>query len=373
MSTEELSRLIGVIYDCALAPELWGKALAQICAHSDSAAGTLAIVNLQTGQEYTLVNHGISEHFDQLYRAKYHCMDLFIHPLLARAVGEPALSAELVDDEELLASRIYREWAALQGFRDTLMTMFTRHHAQLSFMGLTRKLDQRRYGERDRQALKLITPHVQRAVLISDFVEHQAVERSRFVEVIDSIITATIVVDAQRNILHANQVARALLDRGQIVASSNGALTVAGVPPAKLLKSADRSAGERPLPETRRVRAPQAEADTIVVIMPLFVAENMGSSGGLHYAVFIQDTRQLSPLASDAWAKLYELTGSELRVLQGLIQGSTPSEIADIYGIAVSTVKTQLLSLYRKTGTRRQAELVKLALGSIPPVQAARP
>jgi DNA-binding CsgD family transcriptional regulator len=195
----------------------------------------------------------------------------------------------------------------------------------------------------------------------------------RFVEVIDSIITATIVVDAQRNILHANQVARALLDRGQIVASSNGALTVAGVPPAKLLKSADRSAGERPLPETRRVRAPQAEADTIVVIMPLFVAENMGSSGGLHYAVFIQDTRQLSPLASDAWAKLYELTGSELRVLQGLIQGSTPSEIADIYGIAVSTVKTQLLSLYRKTGTRRQAELVKLALGSIPPVQAARP
>lgn len=373
MRAEDLSRLIGTIYDCALAPQLWSTALAEICAQYESAAATLAVVDLQSGREYTLVNHGIAEYFDRLYKEKYHCVDLFIHPLLARAVCEPALSSELVDDEDLLASRIYREWAAPQGFRDTLMTVFTRHHARLAFMGLTRKLEQRRYDEQDRQALKLIAPHLQRAVLISDFVEHQAVERSRFVEVIDSISTATIVVDAERRILHSNSVGRALLDRGQVVASINGALTVAGVAPAKLLKSFQGAPHERPLPETLRVRSPQAQADAIVVIMPLTVAETMGTARGLQFAVFVQDTGLLSPLASDVWRKLFDLTGSELRVLQGLIEGSAPAEIADLYGIARSTVKTHLLNLYRKTGTRRQAELVKLALSAIPPVLAGRP
>lgn len=373
MRAEELSRLIGTIYDCALSPQLWSSALAQICAQYESAAGTLAVVDLQSGREHTLVNHGISEHFDRLYKEKYHCVDLFIHPLLARAVCEPVLSSELVDDEELLASRIYREWAAPQGFRDTLMTVFTRHHARLAFMGLTRKLEQRRYDEQDRQALKLIAPHIQRAVLISDFVEHQEAERSRFVEVIDSISTATFVVDAERRILHSNSVGRALLDRRQVVASINGALTVAGVAPAQLLEAFHAKPNDRPMPETLRVRAPQAQADAIVVIMPLAVAETKGVALGPQFAVFIQDTGLLSPLASDVWRKLFDLTGSELRVLQGLIQGSAPAQIADLYGIARSTVKTHLLSLYRKTGTRRQAELVKLALSSIPPVQAGQP
>jgi len=373
MRTEELSRLIGTIYDCALAPQLWSTALAEICTQHESAAGTLAVVDLHSGREHTLVNHGISEHFDRLYKEKYHCVDLFIHPLLARNVCEPALSSELVDDEDLLSSRIYREWAAPQGFRDTLMTVFTRHHARLAFMGLTRRLEQRRYDEQDRQALKLIAPHIQRALLISDFVEQKVAERSRFVDVIDSISTATFVVDAKRRILHSNSVGRALLDRGQMATAPHGALTLAGVAPDTLLKPFLGAPQGRPLPETLRVRAPQAQADAIVVVMPLAVTETMGASRDPQFAVFIQDTGLLSPLASDVWQKLFDLTGSELRVLQGLIQGSAPAEIADLYGIARSTVKTHLLNLYRKTGTRRQAELVKLALSVIPPVQALRP
>lgn len=63
------------------------------------------------------------------------------------------------------------------------------------------------------------------------------------------------------------------------------------------------------------------------------------------------------------------LTGGGLRVLQALIEGATPPEIAAVYGIAISTVRTHLVSLFRKTGARRQADLVKLALSSVPPVR----
>jgi hypothetical protein len=76
-----------------------------------------------------------------MYQERYHCADLFLHPLMTREVGEPAISSDLVNDEELLSSRIYREWAAPQGFRDTLMTMLARHQGRLAFLGLTRRLE----------------------------------------------------------------------------------------------------------------------------------------------------------------------------------------------------------------------------------------
>jgi DNA-binding CsgD family transcriptional regulator len=63
------------------------------------------------------------------------------------------------------------------------------------------------------------------------------------------------------------------------------------------------------------------------------------------------------------------VTGGELRVLQGLVEGAAPAEIAETYGIALSTVRTHLASLFRKTGTRRQPEVVRLAMGSAPAVR----
>ena len=75
-------------------------------------------------------------------------------------------------------------------------------------------------------------------------------------------------------------------------------------------------------------------------------------------------------MAGETWRRLYELTASELRVLQGLIEGLTPAEISAKFGVARSTVKTQMLSVFRKTGTNRQAALVHTAMAAVPPLRA---
>lgn len=56
------------------------------------------------------------------------------------------------------------------------------------------------------------------------------------------------------------------------------------------------------------------------------------------------------------------LTPAELGVLTLLLDGETPSEIAATRGVAISTVRTQLKRLFAKTGTRRQADLVRCVL-----------
>jgi DNA-binding CsgD family transcriptional regulator len=66
------------------------------------------------------------------------------------------------------------------------------------------------------------------------------------------------------------------------------------------------------------------------------------------------------PSPQEVIAKLYKLTPTELRVLFAIVQVGGVPEVAEAMGISSSTVKTHLRRLFAKTGTDRQADLVKL-------------
>jgi len=48
-------------------------------------------------------------------------------------------------------------------------------------------------------------------------------------------------------------------------------------------------------------------------------------------------------------------------------------EIAAVLGLSVPTVKTHLRRLFEKTGTKRQADLIKLVAGYMSPIAEAVP
>ena len=62
----------------------------------------------------------------------------------------------------------------------------------------------------------------------------------------------------------------------------------------------------------------------------------------------------------EVMARAFKLTPSELRVLLAVVQVGGVMGVADALGISENTVKTHLKRLYAKTGTNRQADLVKL-------------
>lgn len=64
----------------------------------------------------------------------------------------------------------------------------------------------------------------------------------------------------------------------------------------------------------------------------------------------------------DALIEMFSLTRAEARVAARLVSGLSVQEIAREFGVGVTTVRSQLKALFEKTGTRRQAELVRLLL-----------
>ncbi|MEK9672312.1 MAG: hypothetical protein VW268_07390 [Rhodospirillaceae bacterium] len=62
--------------------------------------------------------------------------------------------------------------------------------------------------------------------------------------------------------------------------------------------------------------------------------------------------------------RIFDLTGHESKLAAEIARGATPDGAAEALGLTVATVGTYLKQIYSKSGTSRQAELVKMILAS---------
>lgn len=107
-------------------------------------------------------------------------------------------------------------------------------------------------------------------------------------------------------------------------------------------------------PVSTRLHAPRHQA-MVALAAPLRGQE-------LAQFVLVPETLQEAQAAMPVCSALYGLTPAEAALLPLLLQGMTPREMAANQGVKMPTVRTQLASLYAKTGTRGQAELAQRVL-----------
>src|SRR5262245_54896315 len=113
-------------------------------------------------------------------------------------------------------------------------------------------------------------------------------------------------------------------------------------------------------------------AGLIATIFPLGRGESQGSCGASRMAaIFVQEPMAMPFSGGEAFAELYGLTRSELRVLLAMAPGLSVREAADTLGISEATAKTHLQHIYSKTNTPKRAELMQLFMSSTPPVKSA--
>jgi DNA-binding CsgD family transcriptional regulator len=122
-----------------------------------------------------------------------------------------------------------------------------------------------------------------------------------------------------------------------------------------------REAGARP-GGVMRITRPSGRAPYEVLVAPLSERSFLLGFGGPLAVVFLRDpeARPVAPL--DRLRRLYGLTGAEARLVQGLLAGFTLDAIADQAGVTKETLRSQLKSVFLKTGASSQGELIRLGL-----------
>jgi DNA-binding CsgD family transcriptional regulator len=83
-------------------------------------------------------------------------------------------------------------------------------------------------------------------------------------------------------------------------------------------------------------------------------------------AMFVQEPRSVLAVPGEAFSKLYGLTRAELRVVLSLASNLAVQEIADELGVAATTVRSHLKSVFLKTGIKRQSDLLQLIARAAP-------
>jgi DNA-binding CsgD family transcriptional regulator len=211
--------------------------------------------------------------------------------------------------------------------------------------------------------MRLIVPHLRRAMLISNMVDHGKAQAALFGDTLDGIAAGLFLVDANGRILHANASGQALLARGVVLRAYGGKLVSndAGAE-QELYRVLDAVGGGVPGADTVAVPLTARHGEHYVAhVLPLTsgLRRRAGAGYAAAAAVFVQRALLDVPSPQVAIAKLYKLTPMELRVLP---------EVAAMMGSSSSTIRTHLRRLFSKTGTDRQADLVKLVAGYINPL-----
>jgi DNA-binding CsgD family transcriptional regulator len=227
-----------------------------------------------------------------------------------------------------------------------------------------------------RERLQLIVPHIRRAALVGQMVDRAAVEAATFGNALDGIGAGLFFVDASGRIVHANTSGQGMLAQGVLARGTSGKLAPYDASAVQgldeifgITESGDADA------EPRSGAIPLTARDGehyIAHVLPLTSGSRRqaGASSEAVAAVFVKKAALDMPLPRDIIAKFYKLTPTELRVLFAIVQVGGVPDVAVSMGISPSTVKTHLRRLFAKTGTDRQADLVKLVAGYVNPLVA---
>jgi DNA-binding CsgD family transcriptional regulator len=187
---------------------------------------------------------------------------------------------------------------------------------------------------------------------------------------LDMLDCALLIVDEEGTVQYRNRVATALLDgaHGGLVVEG-GTLTAKGRKLRETLAHALALACAELEPSGICLPHPgqSPERWLRMVVSPIY----FGAGSGRCAAIWILNTAAPALPGEEMLGALFGLSRAEARLALGLLMGRSAAEQARHAGVGLATVRSQLHSIFCKTGVQRQAQLVAL-LSRVPVIQLPR-
>ena len=308
----------------------------------------------------------VDPHYLQLYYEKY----LPLNPMFPAASfvdeGVVASDEDIMPRAELNKTRFYKEWIKPQGTLGALSVNLEKGVTRTSMINVRMTVQ---LQDDMRRRLGLLVPHLQRAVAIGKLFDQKSATERALTEAFDHVEAAVFLVGAKGQIVFTNDIAKKMLGEGILVKKSRNALS-AVFPNAnrsldEIFRSVEESDASVGVRGVAIALTPKSQGPWFAHILPLTSGrrQQTATNYGAVAAVFIRRSvpNVLSPL--EEIAKHYDLTAAEARVFDAVFKAQGIKAIAELLGLSQATVKTQMQRLFRKTGTRRQTDLVKLVAG----------
>jgi len=366
---EQHSQLVGEIYDAAIDASRWSAVLGEAARFIGGSSAALFSKDAGSGAGNIYYECGTDPHYRQLYFDKYIKLDPVTTGHFFAEVEQPIAVADLMPYGEFLQTRFYREWVQPQGVVDFVAAVLEKSATSVALFGVFRHERDGLTDDDTRRRVRLIVPHIRRALLVSRLIDLKATEAATFAGTLDGLSAGMCLLDAKGRIVHANVAGRALLDAGDLLRESDGYIVARDGKTDKTLRELFAAAdGGDVAIGTQGIALPLRAQDGtryVAHLLPLTSGARRlaGSVYSAAAALFVRKSAIDVSTSAEVIARAYKLTPTELRVLLAIVEVGGVPEVAGALGVAETTIKTHLGHLFEKMGATRQAELVKIAAG----------
>lgn len=375
VSAQALSDTIGAIYDCALDPQKWPDTCRSVADLCESTAGGICVHDLRHVQNDQLFVFGYQPTFLEKLGTHYAQSPMAAADIVANIGDVNALSMQ---HQDLLESRFFREVLKPFGLWDMIWFPALRTGGRMASMHASRGETAPRYQQREISMLKLLSPHVCRALAISDALDIRTLRSELLEKTLDALVAGVFLTARDGRVVYMNAAAERQIKTGNSIRIMNNRISptdpAARAALSKAIDEASRADIDMSMNEHSLAIPDMDGAGYVATLLPVDRGQRRSvlAPFAASVAVFMQDPAQTPLMPGEAFARLYKLTGAELRVLQALAQGLGGKEAADMLGISEATVRTHLQRIFSKTDTLRQSDLLRLLQNATPPVRASQ-
>ncbi len=370
LSEEEISTLLGRIYEAAGDATLWAPLIETLAERTKSTSAALVIQAFD--QELYAISNSwrLPEEFVRAYQEYYHSLDIWAAVVVPNREKYPGgyvcASESLCPTPEMRKKEFYNDHLTQGGIEHALFELVENSESCVAAVALYRDKSGGEFEEAELNMVRFLAPHLRRAFdLYRRFSALKA--RSEGVErALDLLATGVIFLNSKGQIILMNRTAEAVVaERDGLLMEPNGLRAENSEESTRLVSAMRRAAltsdgngaGAGGTVSVSRRDRPSLQLQ----ISPIRTSVVDGMRGAAA-VVFVTDPLRTQRPEHQMLRGAYGLTAAECRVALLLGDGRSPRQICETVGVTENTVRSQIKSIFSKTGVRRQSELVRLLL-----------
>jgi DNA-binding CsgD family transcriptional regulator/PAS domain-containing protein len=380
-SSDALDTARSRIYEAALEPAAWDRALEALAALTGAHAGAVLVADWNASAALVHAHWNLDDQLWEAWLGGAIADDPWSAALSALPGGFVTTGCAAVDRRRLRRSSFYNELLAPRRIEDVLATSLAKANGVHSIVSVHRH---EQFERRDVEALARLVPDLRLVVRLQREMGELRMRAEQAEGALDAVPVAVLVLDAQGRVVHANREAEALLRRPDGLVTVGGRLCCARPEETARLhgavaRVAQGSAGRAPCTAVATAASRRSGRRPLgVLVAPLprpaaarsVAALELASSASV--VVTVTDPEDVVQLPVETLRLQFGLTRAEARLAAALAARQSLEEFAVRTGVSMNTARTTLKGVFAKTGCRRQSELV-LVLASGVARDAAAP
>lgn len=358
------------LYQAAAGMLHWNTALAQLDAAIGSVVSQLVVVDKTDGR---LV---LSEQPDHTpiaavldYIREYHRIDPHTAYIATRPVGETVYTAEVFPAPSMNEHPFYRDFWFPYNVQSLVGAKIAEDDRHVAIIGLMRYFDSPAHSGAEVALAGRYFGHLSNAFRIA-----KHLQQLQFTAVVGHTLMASsqrpmVLIDNKLGILAANTAAREFLGKGTTLFAKDEVLVCRQQDSQRALLRALERIGTGRIPAnltTRRTAVrikSTAGVDALCSVWDMRPETSMGAFGPQPAALLtVALPRTGDEVDPVLIGSMFDLTPAEVRLAESLMKGHDVGRIAAAQRVSITTLRTQLGSIFSKTDTHRQAELVELLM-----------